>query len=216
MAGPDVVSDPPVVAQHKKDWADAPHSWEAYARVLPHTREYYESEPVQRDRVDVMIDRARGKVLDVGGGDGFLAYELNHRGHEVEVVDISETRVARCHRRSLAAQVGDACDLPHPDQSVDTVLLGEVLEHLANPGEALAEACRVARDRVVISLPLDGWADPTHQWRVSLDVLEDPVQHASDPTKGRQIVLTLVRGTCWPADYWMTDPTWEDQFSPGF
>jgi ubiquinone/menaquinone biosynthesis C-methylase UbiE len=57
---------------------------------------------------------------------------------------------------------GDALHLPFADGAFDTVLLPEVLEHLHEPVAALAEAARVARRRVVASLPLGPDSDPTH------------------------------------------------------
>lgn len=186
-----------------------PNRWEAYARTNPLGDGAYHAEPVQDKRATTVADRVVGTVLDVGGGDGYVARRIRERGHWVKVVDISTIRVLRCwdeHR--IPAESGDATSLHFPDQSYDTVVLGEVLEHLDNPGHALAEACRVARKRVVMSLPLNGWADPTHQWRIRLDVVRDPEQHAKDPTKGEQIVLTLERGICWPPDYPQSDPSW--------
>jgi ubiquinone/menaquinone biosynthesis C-methylase UbiE len=165
-------------------------------------------EPVQQARVEVVASRCRGTVLDVGGGDGYPT------GHypDAHMVDISPTRVQRAREAGVNADVGDAEALGFPDGAFDTVVLGEILEHLANPGRALAEAFRVSRGRVIVTLPLYGWADPTHQWRISLDTCIDETQRAVDPTKGAQIVLTFQRGRCWPPDYHETDPSWGDQF----
>lgn len=186
--------------------------WDAYARTTPTNERFYLAEPVQRMRADMIAKRVKGSVLDVGGGDGFVAELIRDAGHWVKVLDISPIRVERCRKRGLVAELGDACDLPHMHLTYDTVVLGEILEHLENPGEALSEAFHVARERVVVSLPLNGWADPTHQWRIRLDVVRDPEQHAVDPTKGEQIVLTFERGDCWPPDYYKHDPAWDALF----
>lgn len=187
-------------------------NWDAYARLTPHTAEWYAAEPVQRERADVVAARCVGTVLDVGGGDGFIAGLIRDRGHDVEVRDISALRVQRCAENGIPAAQADAENLPDSYDSYDTVVLGEILEHLPNPGPALTEACRVARRRVVISLPLNGWADPTHRWRIRLDCVTDPAQHAQDPTKGEQIVLTFERGDCWPPEYWTADAAWQELF----
>lgn len=187
--------------------------WEAYARANVLNEAAYDSEPVQRVRAHTITRRVVGTVLDVGGGDGVIANMIRKAGHWVKVLDISPTRVLRCWAEyQLPAESADATDLPYPDLSWDTVVLGEIVEHLENPGRALAEAFRVARNRVVVSLPLNGWADPTHEWRIRMDLCVDENQRREDPTKGAQVVLTFERGACWPADYYLTDPTWGSLF----
>jgi ubiquinone/menaquinone biosynthesis C-methylase UbiE len=56
--------------------------------------------------------------------------------------------------------VGSADALPFPDQSFDVVLAAEIYEHLPweSFSKCLAEARRVARKRVVVSLPHWGWS----------------------------------------------------------
>lgn len=54
---------------------------------------------------------------------------------------------------------GDLCcsayHLPFSDKSFDTVVMGEVLEHLGMPLVALQEASRVARRRIIVTVPND-------------------------------------------------------------
>lgn len=66
-------------------------------------------------------------------------------------------------------QIEDALDLSFEDQSVNTVLMFEILEHLPNPQRAIAESYRVLGDEglLVISVPftyrLHGF--PSDYWR---------------------------------------------------
>jgi ubiquinone/menaquinone biosynthesis C-methylase UbiE len=129
----------------------------------------------------------------------------------VEVCDISAERVARAKELyGIGGKVADGKSLPYEDGEFDTVVLGEVLEHVDNPGLLFGEAARVASERVVISVPLNGWADPTHIWRISVDVLG--TQNPNEPTKGQQAVLTWQKGRAWPQDYFRHDPKWREQF----
>lgn len=188
-------------------------NWEEYAAVNPLGQGSYIAEPVQQMRVETIAQRCHGSVLDVGAGDGYASTVIKDAGHPVHVVDISEVRVRRATQEyGLPAEVGDATSLAFEDESFDTVVLAEILEHLDNPGAALAEACRVAKDRVIVTLPLHGWEDPTHRWRIRLDVVCDPAQRAQNPTKGEQIVLTFQRGPCWPPGYANTDPTYQELY----
>lgn len=186
--------------------------WDAYAERQPHLARAYEAEPVQMDRAQSLPARCVGSVLDVGSSDGFIT-ALIARSHPVIAFDIAYLRADRARKtHNVLSMVGDANHLPFADGSFDTVVLAEILEHLDNPGPALGEAARVARERVIVTLPLNGWADPTHRWRISLDQHEDRHQHTFDPTRGQQITLTMQRGDCWPNDYWKTDPSWREQF----
>jgi len=61
----------------------------------------------------------------------------------------------RGHRRRGGDGQGSAYALPFGDHSFDTVTLCEILEHLDRPLHALSEAARVARTRIVITVPND-------------------------------------------------------------
>ena len=94
-------------------------------------------------------------VLDVGGGTGVHAAWLAERGCDVEVIDITPRHVAIARERGLAAQVGDARELPCADESVDLVLLLGPLYHLVERRErqlALLEARRVLRRGGVLAV----------------------------------------------------------------
>ncbi|MFH8480307.1 class I SAM-dependent methyltransferase [Streptomyces sp. NPDC018055] len=87
------------------------------------------------------------RVLDVGGGTGVHAEWLVRDGYEVTLVDPVprhvETASAVCQ-----AVVGDARDLPEPDDAFDVVQLLGPLYHLPDSADrqrALTEASRVAK-----------------------------------------------------------------------
>lgn len=197
--------------------------WEDYARRQPINAETYASEPTQAARVARILDRCVGSVLDVGGGDGWIARQLMDRGHEVRMIEASPTRVRRAWELKVPAVTLD--DLSgEADQSWDTVLLGEVLEHCPDPGILLRDAFRIARERVIITVPLLGWPDPTHQWRISLDHLVSaeadnpdraPSERGLRPESSEQIIVTWQKGLAWPLTYWQTDPKWKAQFEDG-
>lgn len=188
-----------------------PTDWEEYAESTPHNPDVYFNEVPQKERIERMAVRCVGSVLDVGSADGFTTHIFKLAGHPVHACDISQTRIDRVKEQyGIDGTVCDGATLPFEDGEFDTVVLGEVLEHVENPGLLFAEASRVAKQRVVISVPLNGWADPTHVWRISIDVLGQ--QNPNEPTKGQQAVMTWQKGTCWPQDYFRTDPKWREQF----
>jgi SAM-dependent methyltransferase len=190
--------------------------WESYARKQPHSYSAYADEPVQLKRIKALPARCVGTVLDVGSSDGYTTASIDDAGHWAVAGDISYLRCERAlNEYSVPAVQLDATALPFRAGAFATVVLGEILEHLVNPGAGFAEACRVAGERVVTTLPLNGWADPTHRWRISLDKFVDRAQHREDPTKGEQVTVTWQRGECWPATYYVNDAGWISQFVDG-
>jgi ubiquinone/menaquinone biosynthesis C-methylase UbiE len=97
-------------------------------------------------------------VVDVGANDGRACYHFGiGRDRTFIGVDISPQLLARL-RESLPDQtavMADGVSLPIADESVDFLFCTETLEHLTDPGLALAEFARVLRTGglVVIQSP---------------------------------------------------------------
>lgn len=89
----------------------------------------------------------RGTVLDLGCGDGQVAFSLMRLRPDlsVEGVDI----VPRAKTLVPVTQY-DGVTLPYADKSFDYVTIVDVLHHTTDPVPVLREACRVARQGVVI------------------------------------------------------------------
>ncbi len=104
-------------------------------------------------------------VLDAGCGEGFVVDYVAQRNPELRLagVDLSDTAIeyARAHFGEKARfRTGSVYKLPFSDNSFDTVICSEVLEHLDDPGRAVQELKRVARRYVLITVP----HEPYFQW----------------------------------------------------
>lgn len=113
-------------------------------------------EPLGSTVGDLLIDELAqepiGDVLDVGTGAGFLLRMLAPSAGRAVGLDTSSDalRLARTtvHGAGLAHCVfrrGDMYRLPCDEDEFDTVTMGRVLSHAADPAAALAEAFRVLR-----------------------------------------------------------------------
>ncbi len=84
------------------------------------------------------------RVLEVGGGDGWLSARLRDElGCEVTFVDQSERMVELASARGLDAHVGDVQDLPFHDDSFDTAVAAWMLYHVHDIDRGLSELARV-------------------------------------------------------------------------
>jgi S-adenosylmethionine-dependent methyltransferase len=118
------------------------------------------------DAVEVAGGAAELDVLDLGGGTGGDAVRLALLGHRVAVVDPSPDALASLHRRAVDSGLnpnvhgilGDAADLlDHVEPaSYDLVICHGVLEHVDDPGQALAAIATVLRPGGHVSVVVAG------------------------------------------------------------
>jgi SAM-dependent methyltransferase len=84
------------------------------------------------------------RVLEVGGGDGWLSERMRDElGCDVVLVDQSERMVELAAERDLDARVGDVQDLPFAAGSFDTVVAAWMLYHVDDVERGLSEIARV-------------------------------------------------------------------------
>lgn len=88
-------------------------------------------------------------VLDVGCGRGYLLRQFQTMGWLASGIDIKGSPVPTGDP-NLDCREGDACLLPWPSGHYDLVVLNHVLEHVADPWKACAEAVRVLRPKGIL------------------------------------------------------------------
>lgn len=98
-----------------------------------------------------------GSVLDVGAYKGdFLLLALNE-GREIFGTDINQKRVEKLNKRLggnyCCVDFRNGKLLNFENNSIDNVVCTEVIEHMPNNQQAISELFRVARKKVIISVP---------------------------------------------------------------
>jgi SAM-dependent methyltransferase len=115
--------------------------------------DYVDEEAGQRETARRMLARIeahaprRGAILDLGCWVGFLLAEARERGWS-EQVGIEPSQFASDYARErlgLDVRTDDLFTAPLPEQHFDAVVLGDVIEHLPRPGEALDRIAKLLR-----------------------------------------------------------------------
>lgn len=131
---------------------------------------YWYTVPVMRIRIEKIIELANPqgkKIVEVGCNEGFVSKALMENGGEVTPVDYDAAMCSKANEIfGIVPVQASITDLPFADKSFDIALGCEVLEHISNPFKGLSELFRVAREKVIITVPVgEYWAgELTHQW----------------------------------------------------
>ena len=138
--------------------------------------EWGDSGEILRQRIDWMVDQARGpRILDVGCSEGVLEILSARKGFNVTGVDINAEALA--FARDLLAREpeevrsrvrfvhGDLAQARLLDDRFDTLVMGELLEHLEDPQELLDRSLDLIRPdgRVIITTPFGYHPDEDHR-----------------------------------------------------
>ena len=130
----------------------------------------HERDEAHRNRFRLLSHLIEGqRALEIGCGNGDLSAAIAKLGFDVVGVDISEPGIRQAveltKKENLNTKarfmVMDATSLEFPDNSFDTVLIPEVLEHVRDSRKLLEEAVRVVRNGggIIASVP-DGLSIP--------------------------------------------------------
>ncbi len=132
-------------------------------------------------RFDELGLRPGDRVLDVGAGFGRHVFEAARRGASTVALDHAAEEVVQT-RATVGAMIeageitdeqflgvlrGDATCLPFDDASFDVVITSEVLEHIQNDVDAIAEMFRVLKPGGRFACTVPSWLPEKINWMLS-------------------------------------------------
>ncbi|MFQ5855672.1 MAG: class I SAM-dependent methyltransferase [Anaerolineae bacterium] len=96
---------------------------------------------------------AGGQLVDVGCGTGGFLCELQQGGGwQAMGIDINQRALNVARRQGVQVRCGELGDLGLPTASFDVVTMWEVIEHVLNPWDTLAEIHRILKPNGVLLL----------------------------------------------------------------
>lgn len=137
---------------------------------------YYENSPggyalrVRKKTVLELIDKSKGKVLDVGCGPGIMVKELVEMGYLFWGVDASSGMIDQCQNnfgqtKDLHFSVGDATDLKFSDKFFDLVICMGVIDRIEKYELAIKEMMRVIKKDGMLIITFPNLYSPFTAWR---------------------------------------------------
>ncbi len=123
----------------------------------------------------------RTRFIDVGAGAGRHSYEALRRGADVTAFDMDEVELKGVDDMfgamvevgevppggTARVEVGTILDMPHADGSFDVVLASEILEHVPEIDQAVAELVRITAPGGILAVTVPRWLPERVCWALS-------------------------------------------------
>jgi ubiquinone/menaquinone biosynthesis C-methylase UbiE len=103
--------------------------------------------------INFALNNSGKNILDIGCATGEYCQKLNSHGFKCIGIDNNPKYIKKANESGLEAYVMDGTSLEFPDNSFDTIIIFEVLEHVKDPEGILKEAKRVARKNILVTVP---------------------------------------------------------------
>jgi SAM-dependent methyltransferase len=128
-------------AMSMNEWEKEAENWVRWARTPGHDAYWYYA-PLFFDQI--VPEPGRG-TLEIGSGEGRVARDLRHRGHDVIGIDASPTLTGYARRDDPEGRylVADAAALPFADGTFDIAVAYNSLMDVEDMRAAVAEAARI-------------------------------------------------------------------------
>lgn len=162
----------------------------------------------------VPVSEIKGKeMLDIGCGYGwFEMHAMDHGVKHITGTEVTETDLATVTKHITDDRtqflVGSAIDLPFPDESFDTIVCWEVIEHIPKNTELkmFSEVHRLLRPggTFYLSTPYRGWfstpLDPAW-WLVGHRHYNEADMERFAKEGGFELIKCFARGGIWQSFY---------------
>lgn len=152
-----------------------PHKWKGLDRIF------------QVKRINTIIENLKGNsFLEIGCGEGYIIGRIKQLKPDARCVGLSNDEVGIKESKIGHPSVDFICKDVYdydPDELFDTVILPEVIEHLDDPKTILTKAKRIAKKRIIITVPNRNKIENlTHYQIYDKCRLEEHIKEAINPS----------------------------------
>lgn len=140
--------------------------------------------------IDHHAQLQNARVLDSGGGNGMYASQVQRRYRaSVDLCEIEPERVQEARQNGIDRALVSATEhTPYPSNTFDTIISNEVIEHVTDDRQTLAEMVRILKPggRAVIFCPNRWYVVETHghYWRGEYHFGNTPlINYLPDPLR---------------------------------
>jgi SAM-dependent methyltransferase len=148
---------------------------DAYAALESGNARYRDTDTTPA-QLAAIVEAARGRVLEVGCGNGAVAAQLAV-GHELVAVDVTLGSAQETARRAgCTVALAGLPQLPFADRGFDTVVCAHTLEHIPDLYRAASELRRVAQ-RVIVVVPRQRYYRYTVDYHLHFFPSAGPLEH---------------------------------------
>jgi len=124
------------------------------------------------NRKENLFQYMNGKVLDIGCGPCELLIKATKLGYNITGLEVSPNNIKEARKLAEASSTiinlveGSIENLPFKENSFDTIIMGDVIEHLFFPVESIQTVLKILKPegKLIITTPV-GFAhpDPDHK-----------------------------------------------------
>lgn len=112
--------------------------------------------------------KRKGRILDIGCGNGYFLAACRERGYEVQGLDVSEWAGGYARQKlGLPVAIGEMEKVEFTPGSFDVITMWHFLEHTHNPLEAVRRARTWLKEDgiLVVEVPNYGGTDARREWQ---------------------------------------------------
>lgn len=147
-------------------------NYQNWAQLDPVARRAMYARRVQLLRA---VAKSDGTLLDVGAGDGSFLDLAKNAGFVTMGTELSETGAKLARDRGHEIRLGQLLDIDFQGQTFDAITLWHVLEHLPDPGKAMARVLSLLQPGGIFGLAVPNEENQLFRHRCGLVKAANPL-----------------------------------------